>query len=90
LVATIYVRSGTDLRSLKAQIAIETGINRKDQYWYAFERYLISDDYEFGSTRPVVPPLPANAPRKQAAPPTDPIRSGDTLIMCIAQMPPVK
>jgi hypothetical protein len=47
---------------------------------------LIDDQYEFGSSQGLVPPLPKNAPRKQAIPPTDPIRSGDTLILYIAQI----
>ncbi|CAF4947003.1 unnamed protein product, partial [Rotaria socialis] len=50
--------------------------------------FMIDDDYVFGSTELVAPPTPRNAPRKKDETPTEPIRSGDTLIMYIAQMPP--
>jgi hypothetical protein len=88
LLETIYVRSGTKLCELKEQIENETGINKKDQYWLAFEQYIIHDDYEFGSDKPVVPSRPVNAPKNQPLSPKEPIRSGDKLIMCIAQLPP--
>lgn len=51
---------------------------------------MIDDEYVFGSSQPVVPPLPTNAPRKQAKPPTEPIQSGDNLILYVAQMRPDK
>ncbi|CAF4669514.1 unnamed protein product, partial [Rotaria sp. Silwood2] len=86
LIKTIYVPVGTNLRTLKEEIEKKTGIERKSQYWYAFDRFLINDDYQFGSQDPVVPLRPKNAPRKEAPTPTDPIRSGDTLIMYIAQI----
>ncbi|CAF1276968.1 unnamed protein product [Adineta steineri] len=88
LILQLDVRSGTNLRTLKDQIENKTGIKYKDQYWYAFERYMISDDYVFGSTQLVVPPPPRNAPSKRTVQPTEPIRTGDTLIMYIAQLRP--
>ncbi|CAF3455756.1 unnamed protein product [Rotaria socialis] len=88
LVGIIHVRSGTKLRVLKEEIETQTNIDRKNQYWYAFDRFMIDDDYVFGSTELVAPPTPRNAPRKKDETPTEPIRSGDTLIMYIAQMPP--
>ncbi|CAF2061349.1 unnamed protein product [Rotaria magnacalcarata] len=88
LVGTIHVRSGTELRVLKEEIQAQTNIDRRNQYWYAFDRFMIADDYVFGSAAPVVPLRPKNAPRNKAETPTEPIRSGDTLIMYIAQIQP--
>lgn len=51
------------------------------------DRYPIDDEYVFGSSDPVVPPLKRNASLKQEKAPTDPIRAGDTLILYIAQLP---
>ncbi|CAF0893185.1 unnamed protein product [Rotaria sp. Silwood1] len=86
LIKTIYVPTGTTLRTLKEEIENQTGIERKSQFWYAFDRYIIDDNYQFGSQDPVVPPRRKNTPLKEALAPTDPIRSGDTLIMYIAQI----
>ncbi|CAF0926063.1 unnamed protein product [Rotaria sordida] len=86
LIKTIYVPIGTNLRTLKEEIERKTGIERKSQYWYAFDRYMIDDNYIFGSKDPVVSFRPRNTPLKEIPPPTDPIRSGDTLIMYIAQI----
>jgi hypothetical protein len=65
----------------------EMHVKRKDQYWYVFGRYLINDDYEFGSLNPAVPPPTQKLiPKKQAPLPTEPIRNGNTLILYIAQI----
>ncbi|UJR21483.1 hypothetical protein I4U23_024567 [Adineta vaga] len=87
--STIYVHTGTNLRTLKEQIENKTGIKCKDQFWYAFGQYIIPDEYEFGSEEPVVRPRPKTSGRKnQVTPPNDPIRVGDTLILYIAQLRP--
>ncbi|CAF1168428.1 unnamed protein product [Rotaria sordida] len=80
IIAPITVRSGTTLQSLKQQIEKETGINCANQYWFAFDRYPISNEYVFGSSVSIV------SNQNQQRSPINPIRSGDTLIMYISQM----
>lgn len=76
------------VKNLVLQIEERTGIDRRNQYWYAFDRFIIDDDYKFGSNEPVVPPRKHAVPRNQAPLPTVPIQSGDTLILYIAQIQP--
>ncbi|CAF3589360.1 unnamed protein product [Rotaria sordida] len=75
IIAPITVRSGTTLQSLKQQIEKETGINCANQYWFAFDRYPISNEYVFGSSVSIV------SNQNQQRSPINPIRSGDTLII---------
>ena len=77
------------IESSTLQIAKQTNFASDDQFWFAFDRYPIRDDYVFGSTQPVVAlkPKPANSNRPQ--PPIDPIKSGDTLVLYIARVTPL-
>ncbi|CAF4787793.1 unnamed protein product, partial [Rotaria socialis] len=74
LIASITVSSGTTLQSLKEQIENQSGIKSSNQYWFAFKRYPIPNDYIFGSSLPVVA-------IQQQQPSINYIRSGDTLIL---------
>ncbi|CAF3252919.1 unnamed protein product [Rotaria socialis] len=80
LIASITVSSGTTLQSLKEQIENQSGIKSSNQYWFAFKRYPIPNDYIFGSSLPVVA-------IQQQQPSINYIRSGDTLILYISQTP---
>ncbi|CAF0859484.1 unnamed protein product [Adineta steineri] len=77
IIAPIKVRSGTTLQSLKKQIEKETNIKYTNQYWFAFDRYPIPDEYIFGSA------IPSNLNQTQQKSLMKPIRSGDTLTIYI-------
>ncbi|CAF4391724.1 unnamed protein product, partial [Adineta steineri] len=77
IIAPIKVRSGTTLQSLKKQIEKETNIKYTNQYWFAFDRYPIPDEYIFGSA------IPSNLNQVQQKSLMKPIRSGDTLTIYI-------
>ncbi|CAF0780961.1 unnamed protein product [Adineta steineri] len=77
IIAPIKVRSGTTLQSLKKQIEKETNIKYSNQYWFAFDRYPIPDEYIFGSV------MPSNLNQTQQKSLMKPIRSGDTLTIYI-------
>ncbi|CAF1988420.1 unnamed protein product [Rotaria magnacalcarata] len=79
IIAPITVSSGTTLQSLKEQIENQSGIKSSSQYWFAFKRYPIPNDYIFGSSLPVV--SIQQQQQQQQQPSINYIRSGDTLIL---------
>ncbi|CAM4770292.1 unnamed protein product [Rotaria magnacalcarata] len=83
IIAPITVSSGTTLQSLKEQIENQSGIKSSSQYWFAFKRYPIPNDYIFGSSLPVV--SIQQQQQQQQQPSINYIRSGDTLILYISQ-----
>ena len=64
----------------------ETGIKFKDQYWFAAGQHILDDDYEFGSQQSVSASRSSKGSSKKQSS-TEVIKSGDTLILVIAQMP---
>ena len=60
----------------------------RDQYWFASGRYMIDDNYVFGSDKPVASSCSSNKGASKKGSTEQIIKSGDTLIMFIAQILP--